>query len=112
MWRNLSKWGDRHMVTRILLDRTYEFWRDMMKKAVVTIDGQDVIKSFHSQEIVGDTIKTYVYLDDGHGHVTNAKLVDAQGIELDRYETSIEQSDDGVMIIFTLTGTLKGDLQT
>lgn len=100
------------MVTRIFLERTYEFWRDMMKKAVVTIDGQDVIKSFHSQEIVGDTVKTYVYLDDGHGHVTNAKLVDAQGIELDRYETSIEQSDDGVMIIFTLTGTLEGDLQT
>lgn len=99
------------MVTRIFVDRTLQFWRDMMKKAVVTIDGQDVIKSFHSQEIVGDTVKTYVYIDDSHGRITNAKLVDAQGIELDRYTTSIEQSEDGVMIIFTLSGTLKGDVQ-
>lgn len=99
------------MVTRIVIDRTLQFWKDMMKKAVVTIDGQEIIKSFHSQEIVGDSVKTYVFLDDSHGQVTEAKLVDAQGIELDRYSTSIEPSEDGLMIVFTLSGTLKGELQ-
>lgn len=99
------------MVTRIFIDRTLQFWKDMMKKAVVTIDGQDIIKSFHSQEIVGDTVKTYVFLDDSHGQVTKAKLVDSQGIELDRYTTSIEPSEDGLMIVFTLSCTLKGELQ-
>ncbi len=72
---------------------------------------QDIIKSFHSQEIVGDTVKTYVFLDDSHGQVTKAKLVDSQGIELDRYTTSIEPSEDGLMIVFTLSCTLKGELQ-
>nr|WP_054549318.1 hypothetical protein [Lysinibacillus sphaericus] len=99
------------MVTRIMIDRTLQFWKDMMKNAVVTIDGQDVIKSFHSQEIVGDTVKTYVFLDEGHGQVTKAKLVDAQGIELDRYTTSIEPSEEGLMIVFTISGIPKGELQ-
>lgn len=99
------------MVARVVLDRTLIFWRDMARNAIVTIDGQDIIKTFHSQEIVGDSVKNYVFLDDGHGKVTSAKLVDAQGIELDRYTTSIEPSEEGLMIVFTLTGTAKGELQ-
>ncbi|EON70389.1 hypothetical protein [Lysinibacillus sphaericus] len=99
------------MVTSIVIDRTLQFLRDMPKKAVVTIDGQEITKSFHSQEIVGDMVKTYVYLDDGHGHVSTVKLVDAQGIELDQYTTSIEPSEDGLMIVFTLSVTLKGAVQ-
>lgn len=99
------------MVTRIVIDRVLQFLKEMPKKAVVTIDGQDQIKSFHSQEIVENTVKTYVFLEDGHGQVTTTKLVDAQGIELDRYSTTIQPSEDGLMILFTLSVTLKGDVQ-
>lgn len=99
------------MVTRIVIDRTLAFLRDMAKQAVVTMDGQEITKSFDSQEIEGDTVKTYVYLDDGHGLVTEAKLVDAQGIELDKYTTSIEPSEDGLMIVFTLSVLLKGSVE-
>lgn len=99
------------MVTQIVIDRVLQFLKEMPKKAVVTIDGQDLIKSFHSQEVVENTVKTYVFLEDGHGQVTNAKLVDIQGIELDRYSTSIQSSEDGLMIVFTLSVALKGDVQ-
>lgn len=99
------------MVTKIVIDRTLQFLKEMAKQAVVTINGQDSIVSFHSQEIIKDTVKTYVYIENGHGQVTAAKLVDAQGIELDRYTTSIEPSEDGLMIVFTLSVTLKGELQ-
>ncbi|MED3876221.1 hypothetical protein [Lysinibacillus capsici] len=100
------------MVARIVIDRTLQFLKDMVKKAVVTIDGQESILSFYSQEIVEDTVKTYVFLENGHGQVTNAKLVDAQGIELDQFTTSIQPSEDGLMIVFTLSVKLKGELQT
>lgn len=99
------------MVTKIVINRTLQFLKEMAQKAVVTIDGQDNAVSLHSQEIVKDTVKTYVYLENGHGHVSAAKLVDAQGIELDRYTTTIEPSEDGLMIVFTLSVTLKGELQ-
>ncbi|MEA0556446.1 hypothetical protein U1P98_23110 [Lysinibacillus irui] len=99
------------MVARIVIDRTLQFLKDMVKKAVVTIDDQESILSFYSQEIVEDTVKTYVFLENGHGQVTNAKLVDAQGIELDQFITSIQPSEDGLMIVFTLSVKLKGELQ-
>ena len=99
------------MVKRIVIDRTLQFLKEMPKKAVVTIDDQEITKTFHSQEVEGDTVKTYVYLDDGHGRVSATKLVDSQGIELDQYNTSIEPSEDGLMIVFTLSVALKGAAQ-
>ncbi len=96
------------MVTRIVTDRTLEFLKNMAKKAVVTIDGQQYEKEFHSQLVEDDTVKTYIYLDDGHGIVTEAKLVDEHDIELDKYTTHVEQSEDGLMIVFTLSVVLKG----
>lgn len=100
------------MVKRIVIDRTLEFLKTMIKKAVVTIDGQQVEKELHSQLVENDTVKTYVYLDDGHGTVTEAKLVDQQGIELDTYAVHIEQSEDGLMIVFTLSVAMKGVVQS
>jgi len=99
------------MVTRIVIDRTLDFLKNMAKKAIVTIDNQQKEVEFHSQLIESDTVKTYVYLDDGHGTVTEAKLVDEHGIELDKYTVQIEQSEDGLMIVFTLSVVLKGVLQ-
>ena len=96
------------MVKRIVIDRTLDFLMKMAKKAVLTIDGIEVEQDFHSQVIEGDTIKTYVYLSDGHGVVSSAKLVDAIGIELDNYNVNIETSEDGLMIAFTLSVQLKG----
>lgn len=49
------------MVTQIVIDRVLQFLKEMPKKAVVTIDEQDLIKSFHSQEVVENTVKTYVF---------------------------------------------------
>jgi len=86
------------MVKRIVIDRTIDFLKKMMHKAVLTIDGQ---------EVVNDTIKSYVYLD-GHGDVTSAKIVDAHGIELDTYETQISRNEDGLVIVFELAVKLKG----
>lgn len=83
----------------------------MVKKAVLIIDGQEVEKELHSQLIENDTVKTFVYLD-GHGTVTEAKLVDELGIELDTYSVHIETSDDGLMIVFTLAVELKGVANT
>ncbi|AVK84059.1 hypothetical protein C3943_10975 [Lysinibacillus sp. B2A1] len=99
------------MVTRIVIDRTLDFLKNMAKKAIVTIDNQQKEIEFHSQLIESDTVKTYVYLDDGHGTVTEAKLVDEHGIELDKYTVQIEQSEDGLMIVFTLSVVLKGVIQ-
>lgn len=99
------------MVTRIVIDRTLDFLKNMAKKAIVTINDQQKEIEFHSQLIESDTVKTYVYLDDGHGVVTEAKLVDEHGIELDKYTTHIEQSEDGLMIVFTLSVVLKGVIQ-
>lgn len=99
------------MVARIVIDRTLEFLMNMPKKAVVLIDGQPKEKEFHSKIIEGDTVKTYVYLDEGHGLVTEAKLIDQQGIELDKYTVAIEQSEEGLMIVFTLSVALKGVVQ-
>jgi len=99
------------MVTRIVIDRTLDFLKKMAKKAIVTIDDQQKEIEFHSQLIESDTVKTYVYLDDQHGLVTEAKLVDEHGIELDKYTTHIEQSEDGLMIVFTLSVVLKGVIQ-
>lgn len=99
------------MVTRIVIDRTLDFLKNMAKKAIVTVDNQQKEVEFHSQLIESDTVKTYVYLDDGHGTVTEAKLVDEHGIELDKYTVQIEQSEDGLMIVFTLSVLLKGVIQ-
>ncbi|MER2089504.1 MAG: hypothetical protein ABS920_07190 [Sporosarcina sp.] len=99
------------MVARIVIDRTLEFLMNMPKKAFVIIDGQLKEKAFHSKTIEGDTIKLYVYLDDGHGLLTEAKLVDEHDIELDKYMTHIEQGEDGIMVVYTLTVSLKGVVQ-
>lgn len=96
------------MVKRIVIDRTLEFLRDMVNKAVLTINGQKVEKELHSKLIEDDTVKVYVYLDDGHGTVTEAKLVDEKGIELDTYSVYIEPSEDGLMIVFSISVELKG----
>lgn len=96
------------MVAQIVVDRTLDFLKSMAKKAIVTVDGQEKEIDFHSQLIEGDTIKTHVYLDDGHGTVTEAKLIDEHGIELDKYTVFIEQSEEGLMIVFTLSVVLKG----
>lgn len=100
------------MVTHIVINRTLDFLKQMAKKAVLKIDGIEVEKDFHSQVIEGDTIKTYVYLSDGHGVVSSVKLVDAIGIELDNYNVNIETSEDGLMIVFTLSVQLKGVVQS
>lgn len=100
------------MVTRIVIDRTLDFLKSMVKKAIVTIDGVELEKDFHSQTIEDDTIKTYVYLSDGHGVVSSAKLVDAIGIELDNYSVNIATNEDGLMIVFTLSVQLKGVVQS
>lgn len=95
------------MVNRIVVDRTIEFLKKMMHKAVITIDGLALEKEIHSIEVVNDTIKAYVYLD-GHGAVTKATLVDAQGIELDTYESQISQNPNGLVIVFEWAINLKG----
>lgn len=99
------------MVKRIVIDRVLDFLKAMPKKAIVTIEGIEKEVEFHSQLIENDTVKTYIYLDDGHGKVTKAKLVDQVGIELDDYDTNIESSEDGLMIVFTLSVQLKGVVQ-
>ncbi len=96
------------MVAKIVIDRTLEFLKGMAKKCIVTIDGQQHEKEFRSQLIEVDTVKTYIFLGDGHGIVTEAKLVDEHGIELDKYTTHVEQSEEGLMIVFTLSVVLKG----
>lgn len=100
------------MVKRIVIDRVLDFLKSMPKKAIITMDNVNVEMDFHSQLVESDTVKTYVYIDDGHGKVTRARLVDQYGIELDDYLTNIETSEDGLMIVFTLAVQLKGVVQT
>ncbi|WP_144788240.1 hypothetical protein [Lysinibacillus fusiformis] len=95
------------MVNRIVVERTIEFLKKMMHKAAITIDGLVIEKEIHSIEVVKDTIKAYVYLD-GHGAVTKAILIDAQGIELDNYESQISQNPNGLVIVFEWALNLKG----
>lgn len=95
------------MVNRIVVDRTIEFLKKMMHKAIITIDGLALEKEIRLIEVVNDTIKAYVYLD-GHGAVTKATLVDAQGIELDTYESQISQNPNGLVIVFEWAVNLKG----
>lgn len=95
------------MVNRIVVDRTIEFLKNMIHKAVVTIDSLDVEKEIESIEVVKDTIKAYVYLD-GHGAVSKAKLIDVHGIELDNYESQISQNPNGLVIAFEWALNLKG----
>lgn len=100
------------MVKRIVIDRVLELLKAMPKKAIVTMDNLEKEVTFHSQLIENDTVKTYIYLDDGHGKVTRARLVDQHGIELDDYQTNIESSEDGLMIVFTLAVQVKGVVQS
>ena len=99
------------MVKRIVIDRVLEFLKAMPRKAMITMDGMEKEVAFHSQLIEDDTVKTYIYLDDGHGKVTRARLVDQHGIELDDYQINIEPSEDGLMVVFTLAVKVKGNAQ-
>lgn len=98
------------MIHQLLVDLTLDFLQNVGKKAIVTIDGIDHEYDFKYTEIVGNTVKKYVYLSTEQGQVTNARVVDNQGRNLETYTASIEKGPDGFMVVFYLTLEINGEV--
>lgn len=69
-------------------------------KAKVTIDGTIKDCDIFRTSIEEESIKKFVYIDEGVGHITEAKLVDSSERELDVKSLDIQKGEDGYMIVF------------
>lgn len=96
------------MIHQLLVDRTIDFLMSVGKKAILKIDGIEKEFDFYRVDREGNVIKKYVYLSTEIGTVTDARVVDELGRNLESYTSSIEKGPDGFMIVFYLKLNIEG----
>lgn len=88
----------------VIRPRLLELLRDTIVLAVVAakvkIDGELRNYAIKYTDIVGDTIRLYVYIADVQGTITEAVLVDNVGAELAGDAIHVIKGDDGFTIVF------------
>ena len=100
------------MIHQLLVDMTMDFIQSIASKAVVTMDGIEHQYDFYRVERDGNVLKKYVYLSTEIGTITNARVVDVQGRNLESYTSHIEKGPDGFMIVFYLALKVEGTVAT
>ncbi|MED4399763.1 hypothetical protein [Metabacillus fastidiosus] len=77
------------------------------KKAKVTIDGVEKEFNIFKTLIKGKTFKHLIYLTNDIGKITDAKLLDIQGRELQTESFNVTKGPDGFTIVFVVTIEVK-----
>lgn len=96
------------MIQQLLADETAKFIDGYVRSAVVTIDGNDVAYPIHKTLRDGNKLKKYVYLSSETGRITHAKLVDANGRELQTKTMDVTKGKDGFVIAFVIDIKIEG----
>lgn len=96
------------MIHQLLVDMTMDFIQSIASKAIITINDIEHQYDFYRVEREGNVLKKYVYLSTEIGTVTNARVVDVQGRNLETYSSHIEKGPDGFMIVFYLELKVEG----
>lgn len=95
-------------IQQILVDATADFISNYVRGAVIRIDGADVEYPIFKTVRDGNTIKKLVYMQSEEGRVTDAKLVDANGRDLQTKVIDVTKNEDGLMIAFVIEIKIEG----
>ncbi|WP_102271315.1 hypothetical protein [Cytobacillus massiliigabonensis] len=94
-------------VTDLYVDETLNYMRTLAKKAQVTIDGVEREYEIFKTLVEGRTVKHFVYLTNETGTITNAKLQDGQGRDLQHRTYNVRKGPDGFVVVFVITISIK-----
>lgn len=95
-------------IKQLLLDETLNFIDTYVKEAVININGTDTVYPIFKTKREPNRLKKFVYMQSETGEVSNAKLVDAQGRELQAKALDVQKNEDGLMIVFVIDLAIKG----
>lgn len=96
------------MIQQLFADELTRYADSYVRGAVVTIDGNDEDYPIHKTLREGNKLKKYVYLTSVTGRITGAKLVDANGRELQTKTMDVAKGKDGFTIAFVIDLKIEG----
>ncbi|MEH6943376.1 hypothetical protein [Bacillus sp. JJ722] len=94
-------------IQSLLVDETLRFIDTFIKKAKVTINGQDIEKEIYRTVKNGNELRKYVYLDEEIGLITRAALVDTNGRELYVKTYNYNKNSNGFVIVFPIKQSIE-----
>lgn len=95
------------VVQQILVDKIVNYLDELISKGKVKINGQyknyDIFKTVKK----GNVLRKYLYLETETGYVEEAQLLSSMGEVLAIKPFAIEKQDDGLVLAFEFTITVK-----
>ena len=91
-----------------LLNILYQALLSSVRKGRFLIDGTERNIEIFRTERLGNTLRVMFYLNDYHGHVTYAALLDNQGEILVDGPTNFYKEHTGFMYVFDIPITVEG----
>ncbi|WP_060210495.1 hypothetical protein [Sporosarcina koreensis] len=96
------------MIQKLFADELARYADSYVRSAVVTIEGKDVDYPIYKTIRDGNKLKKLVYLTSETGRITGAKLVDANGRELQTKTMDVAKGKDGFVIAFVIEVKIEG----
>lgn len=95
------------VVQQILVDKIVNYLDELISRGKVKINGQyknyDIFKTVKK----GNVLRKYLYLETETGYVEEAQLLSSMGEVLAIKPFAIEKQDDGLVLAFEFTITVK-----
>lgn len=95
------------VVQQILVDKIVNYLDELISRGKVKINGQyknyDIFKTVKE----GNVLRKYLYLETETGYVEEAQLLSSMGEVLAIKPFAIEKQDDGLVLAFEFTITVK-----
>lgn len=94
-------------IKQLYVDQVIAHMQTLAKSARITINGAEKDYEIFKTLVEGKTFKHFVYLTNEVGNITEAKLLDAQGRELQTKSFSVTKGEDGFVVAFVITIEIK-----
>lgn len=95
------------VVQQVLVDKIVNYLDELISRGKVKINGQyknyDIFKTVKE----GNVLRKYLYLETETGYVEEAQLLSSMGEVLAIKPFAIEKQDDGLVLAFEFTITVK-----
>ncbi|MFC4403330.1 hypothetical protein [Gracilibacillus xinjiangensis] len=83
----------------------------LIDHAIVTIDDVQIDHEIYRNSIEDNVLKTFVYVDNEEGTITDVRLVDTLGRPLNLQEMHIEKGPDGLIFVFKITLLIQTEIE-
>lgn len=90
------------------VDQVIEFLSTLVRRAIVTIDGNEREYDIYRTKREGNTLKKMVYTTSETGYISTARLVDVQGRTIQTKGVNVQKFEDGFMIVFSIEIKVEG----